>query len=150
MYRPMVLLLWAGTVLFEAACVKGDIVDPTLGADDSYSLADGPETTASGEVTFPFTVPSDAKFVFAGAMALTGFGVSSTANIADFRLAGDVSGAPGSLLESFRLVDALPLAEPDNSPVIVNVVLGPIVLAGKRYWLIAAPPLTGIDLDRRY
>jgi hypothetical protein len=150
MYRPMRLLLWAGIALLGAACVKGDIVVPALGPDDSYSPVDGRGTTASGEAAFPFRVPPDANFLFGGAIALSEFGATSATNIADVRLATDVSGAPGSVLASFHLVDVLPLSGENNSPAMVSAVLGPILLAGKNYWLIAAPSDSGIEIDLRY
>jgi hypothetical protein len=71
MYRPMRLSLWAGMALIGAVCVKGDIVAPALGPDDSYSPVDGRGTTASGEAAFPSRVPPDASFLFAGAIALS-------------------------------------------------------------------------------
>jgi hypothetical protein len=151
MYAGRKLLLWAGMVLSGAACVRGDTLVPTFGPNDSYNLVDVPGTAVPETTAIPFIAPASANVLFAGAtIALSEFGATSAENAVDVRLATDLSGAPGSVLENFHLVDALPLSGQDNSPVMASAVLGPILLAGKKYWLIAALPDAGIELDRRH
>jgi hypothetical protein len=129
--------------------VFADTIVSTFGPGNSIACCGfGWGNGFQDELAYPFIVPVSSNYVFTtAALALSLQPVSTNTNAVDISLATDASDQPGTILESFHVVNSLGPNSNSNPPVVVNSVLKPLLLAGAQYWLIETPPVSGTLLD---
>lgn len=141
MLRKIILLLSSCALLACALPAGAAVVFSNLGPGDSYS--------ASGyAVGAPFVEPTDfdvaTAFTPTGNFALSTIELGMThvtgGNELDIFFAADAAGAPGGVLESFHLSNAVPGVLDPQSPVLVTSLLTPLLVSGTQYWVIASSP----------
>ena len=144
MNNPIRFLFLALLLFFGAGLVKADTLVSTLAPGNlPFNPSMGTGSAFPAQIAFPFIVPSSSNFIFTGASIALLEEQSSTTNDAFVSLATDASGHPGSILETFQLLNVLQPFGPSTSLVDLNSVIDPTLLAGDQYWLIAGPSDTG-------
>ena len=106
-------LVLESLLLFAPGTAIGATIISTFGPGDSYSPCCGFGNVAPAQMAYPFTIPSGPNFTFTGAELALSEGIGST-NAVDISLAADASDQPGTLLETFHLVNALGPAGANN------------------------------------
>jgi len=134
--------LLLGFTLTSAPYANAGTIVSTFLPGDLYDTCCGIGNVAPTQVAFAFEAPIASDFTFTGAALALSQGIGSV-NAVDISLAGDSSGQPGTILESFHLENALGPAGANNPPVVVTSVLNPVLLAGSVYWLIETPSTAG-------
>jgi hypothetical protein len=96
-------------------------------------------------MAYPFLPSEDATFDSAAlALAHGPFTTNTSVNI-DLR--ADASDSPGDVLESFHLVDVLPVAGSVAPAIVVDSVDHPFLKANATYWLSISGPPGGGEID---
>jgi hypothetical protein len=134
-----VLLLFLAGASTEASTIFSTFAP---GPGDFYDTCCAFGNVSPYEIAYPFTVPATSNFSFTSGKLALSQGIGSV-NAVDISLTTDASDQPGTVLESFHLVNALGIAGASNPPVLVSSTLNPILLAGGRYWLIESPSAAG-------
>ena len=122
---------------------KSETIVSTFGPGDEYQDCCGFGNVAPYQLAYSFTIPSGGpNFIFESASLALSDGLG-TAKDVDISLATDASNQPGTVLETFSLLDVLGPSGTDNPLIVVDSVLDPLLLAGEQYWLIETPPTPG-------
>jgi hypothetical protein len=72
---------------------------------------------------------------------------STGTNNLDVWLMSDNGGGPGTIIESFNLVDKLQGPASYHPPILVNSVSHPILQNGSQYWLVLSTPVQGTYVE---
>jgi hypothetical protein len=130
----------------SAPAQAGSVLFTNLGAGDSYNGSDG-WTLGSPDPNDYLTVGS--AFT-AGATAALGTievaaGIVRGTNLLTISLDADSGGAPGAVIESFTLNNAMPAFGTVSSGSLVTAtsVLHPLLTAGTQYWVVLNTPNDG-------
>ena len=141
--KSLVRPIFLGLVLISvSASIQAGAIVSTFGPGDSYQSCCGLGNVFPADLAYAFQTPIGSDYTFTGAALALSEGIGST-NAVDIFLAGDASGQPGAILESFHLVNFLGPAGAANPPVVVTSVINPVLTAGGVYWLIEAPTTSG-------
>jgi len=134
----------AGLVcVISLACpIQADTLFSSFGPSGSFTTTFGWAIVSPTEMAYPFLSPEKATFDSAAlALAHGPFTTNTSVNI-DLR--ADAFDSPGVVLESFDLVDVLPVAGLIAPAIVVDSVDHPLLEANTTYWLsISGPPGSG-------
>jgi hypothetical protein len=138
-------LLLIGTVLLSllfAGPVYAVIIFDNFGPGDTYNSGVGATLATADSLVgsdldqgLGFTVPGPGYILDNIELAV---GLVEGPNELDVWLMDDVSGEPGSIIESFHLSNAMGAFGDLNPPLLLDSVLNPPLFSGFQYWVIAS------------
>jgi hypothetical protein len=163
--RRVCVCLATAALLGGAGVGRADVIVNNFGPGDSYDISQGWQVGTSPvggpvlEQAVAFT-PAGASFMLDRIeVALSQSGFSTGPNLIEVALTTSSGGVPGTVLETFRFVDAMGPFGRFNPPLAADSVLHPLLLEGEQYWLVASVPqpttladwnlASPIDLGRR-
>ena len=140
-FLAAVVLTWL-MLVWNAGPARGDFVSASnLGPNDQFSVSGGYTLSGAGtssgvglNIAVQFTQGGTGSSTFQAIRLALGY--RGGANSVEIRLMTDAGDAPGSVLESMRLIDRVPGA---MSLVEVASALHPSLIAGQKYWLAVLP-----------
>jgi hypothetical protein len=127
--------------LFAVPCFAGPIYS-TLDSGDTYDISNGWIVGTCSDIDvgnlFSFTGPKSYTLdTIEVAVSL-----ESGPNVLDVWLMSDAGGQPGTLIEAFSFTDEMGPTGQNNSLLIGNSVLNPVLNPGTDYWIVVSVPNT--------
>jgi hypothetical protein len=143
MKRSLEVMGVLALAILGAVPAQGGILFNNFGPGDSYNdgsgwIVSGPESVvgqyASAQAFFPVITGTVTEVRFAADLDALDGGLNRIV----FNLLSDDNGAPGAVLESYSFVDKMGFAGLPNPPLVVTSSSHPLLMAGARYWIVAA------------
>jgi len=129
-----------GTLLLLAASLHADTLFSSFGPGGTFTTTFGWGIGGPFEMAYPFVSSETAAFETAALGISTPQDPRFTQRSVNIDLLTDASDSPGTILESFQLVNVLPFSGSIAPPIIVDSVSHPLLEANTRYWLAIENP----------
>ena len=133
------------SLLCLTTSMRADVLFNSFGPGGSFTTSFGFGIGGPFEMAYPFMPTETATFDTAA------LGISTplinTQRSVNIDLLTDASDSPGTILESFQLMNILPFSGFPAPPIVVDSVIHPLLDANTRYWLAIENPGASGEID---